>query len=133
MSDKYSVLASYARHMVDTGRDVAPFTSQEIVELVEALGQAEQRITELEKWVKGVEESMISASDRAEAAEKRVAELERRRLTVKLPQGYVIRAGHPINEGERYVMVPKDGGDWLSSFDVEHALLVAGVSVEEKD
>ncbi|GAL60331.1 hypothetical protein EV102420_36_00060 [Pseudescherichia vulneris NBRC 102420] len=132
MSDKYAVLASYAQHMVDTGRDVAPFTSQEIVELVAALGQAEQRIAELEKWVRGVEESMISASDRAEAAEKRVAELERRRLTVKLPQGYVIRAGHPINEGERHVMVPKDGGDWLSSFDVEHALLEAGVSVEEK-
>ncbi|WP_312273577.1 hypothetical protein [Pseudescherichia sp.] len=66
-------------------------------------------------------------------AERRVAELEARTLTVKLPQGYVIRAGHPINEGERHVMVPKDGGDWLSSFDVEHALLVAGVSVEEKD
>ncbi|WP_313129466.1 hypothetical protein [Pseudescherichia vulneris] len=34
MIDKYAVLASYAQHMVDTGRDVAPFTSQEIVELL---------------------------------------------------------------------------------------------------
>lgn len=57
-------------------------------------------------------------------------ELEARTLTVKLPQGYVIRAGHPINEGERHVMVPKNGGDWLSSFDVEHALLVAGISAQ---
>lgn len=65
-----------------------------------------------------------------EQAEKRIAEQETRTVTVKLPQGYVIRAGHPINEGERHVMVPKDGGDWLSSFDVEHALLVAGINVQ---
>jgi len=45
-----------------------------------------RRIAELEKWVRGVEESMISASDRAEVAEKRVAELEARALTVKLQQ-----------------------------------------------
>lgn len=49
-------------------------------------------------------------------------------LTVKLPQGYTVRAGHPINEGERGVMIPKEGGDWLHRFDVEHALLVAGFS-----
>jgi len=86
MSDKYAVLASYAQHMVDTGRDVAPFTSQEIVELLAERDADRARIAELEKWVRGVEESMISASDRAESAEKRVAELEARTLTVKLPQ-----------------------------------------------
>jgi len=100
MIDKYAVLASYAQHMVDTGRDVAPFTSREIIELVAALEQAEQRITELEA----------------------------KTLTVKLPDGYAVRSGHPINEGERGVMIPKEGGDWLHRFDVEHALLVAGFS-----
>lgn len=64
-----------------------------------------------------------------EQAEQRIAELEVRTLTVKLPQGYVVRAGHPINEGERGVMIPKEGGDWLHRFDVEHALRVAGISV----
>jgi len=63
-----------------------------------------------------------------EQAERRVAELEARTLTVKLPDGYVIRSGHPINEGERGVMIPKEGGDWLHRFDVEHALRVAGIS-----
>lgn len=45
--------------------------------VLEALEQAEQRIAELEKWVRGVEESMICASDRAEAAEKRSKEHRR--------------------------------------------------------
>lgn len=52
-------------------------------------------------------------------------------ITVKLPAGYVVRPGHPINEGERGVMIPKDDGTWLSRFDVEHILQVAGIQVIE--
>lgn len=63
-------------------------------------------------------------------ARQRIAELEARTLTVKLPQGYTVRAGHPINEGERGVMIPKDGGDWLNRFDVEHELRVAGIKLQ---
>lgn len=62
------------------------------------------------------------------AAEKRIAELESR--SVKLPEGYATRLGHPINEGERGVMIPKEGGRWLSRFDVEHVLRVAGITVK---
>lgn len=66
-------------------------------------------------------------------AEQRVAELEARTLTVNLPVGYTVRSGHPINEGERGVMIPKaDSGQWLSRFDVEHALRVAGISWKGK-
>ncbi|MDA3133596.1 hypothetical protein [Atlantibacter subterraneus] len=77
-----------------------------------------------------------------EAAEKRIAELssnndsahkallKARRRTVTLPTGYSVRPGHPINETERSVMIPKDGGAWLSRFDVEHALRVAGLSIK---
>ncbi|WP_313486868.1 ead/Ea22-like family protein [Pseudescherichia sp.] len=67
-----------------------------------------------------------------DADKARIAELEARTLTVKLPDGYAVRSGHPINEGERGVMIPKEGGDWLHRFDVEHALQVAGVSLKEK-
>jgi len=68
-----------------------------------------------------------------ERAERQIAKLEARTLTVKLPDGYAVRTGHPINEGERSVMIPKvDGGQWLSRFDVEHALRVAGISWKEK-
>ena len=49
---------------------------------------------------------------------------------VVLPEAYAVRAGHPINEGERSVMIPKHGGNWLSRFDVEHAIRVAGFTVE---
>ncbi|HGH4406316.1 TPA: hypothetical protein ACJIVJ_000489 [Yersinia enterocolitica] len=49
---------------------------------------------------------------------------------VVLPVGYAVRAGHPINEGERSVMIPKQGGNWLSRFDVEHAIRAAGGKIE---
>ncbi|EPP7681216.1 hypothetical protein ACUVNT_002941 [Yersinia enterocolitica] len=49
---------------------------------------------------------------------------------VVLPEAYAVRAGHPINEGERSVMIPKHGGNWLSRLDVEHAIRVAGFTVE---
>ncbi|MCG9399656.1 hypothetical protein [Escherichia coli] len=57
---------------------------QEIRTLLNALGQASEKrnaeqadiIAKQEKWIKDVEETMISATDRAEAAEKRIAELE---------------------------------------------------------
>jgi len=47
---------------------------------------------------------------------------------VVLPAGYSARAGHPFHEGERNVMIPNKHGDWLSRFDVEHAIHVAGFS-----
>ncbi|MCW4856089.1 hypothetical protein [Enterobacter mori] len=57
---------------------------QEIRTLLNALGQASEKrnaeqagiIAKQEKWIKDVEETMISATDRAEAAEKLIAELE---------------------------------------------------------
>lgn len=45
---------------------------------------------------------------------------------VVLPTGYSARAGHPFHEGERNVMIPHKQGDWLSRFDVEHAIQIAG-------
>lgn len=51
---------------------------------------------------------------------------------VVLPAGYAVRAGHPINEAERNVMIPKEDGNWLSRFDVEHAICIAGYLVKEK-
>lgn len=45
---------------------------------------------------------------------------------VVLPTGYSARAGHPFHEGERNVMIPHKQGDWLSRFNVEHAIQVAG-------
>jgi len=69
--------------------------------------------------------TMLAALERAE---QRIAELESRK--VKLPGGWAVRSGHPINEGERGVLIPKDGGQWLARFDVEHAIQVAGITLE---
>ena len=49
---------------------------------------------------------------------------------VVLPAGYSTRNGHPFNEGERNVMIPNKHGEWLSRFDVEHAIHVAGFTVK---
>ncbi|HHX0692142.1 TPA: class I SAM-dependent methyltransferase [Yersinia enterocolitica] len=66
-----------------------------------------------------------------ESAQKELsAANERLSKPVVLPKGYSVRAGHPINEGERHVLIPKEGGRWLSRFDVEHAIRVAGFTVE---
>ncbi len=56
---------------------------------------------------------------------KRIAELEARE--VELPDGYEPHMGHPINSGERVVMIPHHFGGWLDRFDVEHALQAAGI------
>ena len=98
--------------------------------LVEHVDDMRQRIAELEIRISQQRSIAAHNLDMFRRADARIAELEARTLTVKMPQGYVIRAGHPINEGERHVMVPKDGGDWLSSFDVELALLRAGISLK---
>ncbi|MFQ6279784.1 hypothetical protein [Yersinia enterocolitica] len=66
-----------------------------------------------------------------EAAEAELsAANEKLNKPVVLPKGYSVRAGHPINEGERHVLIPKEGGRWLSRFDVEHAIRVAGFTIE---
>ncbi|GEM_PF-2985416 len=52
---------------------------------------------------------------------------------VTLPTGYSVRPGHPINEAERGVMIPKDNGPWLSRHDVEHVLRVAGIRINGED
>ena len=53
-------------------------------------------------------------------------------LTVKL-KGHAVREGHPINEGKRGAIFPKDGGPWFSRFDVEHALHVAGIQLKVEE
>jgi len=88
---------------------------------------------------------VLALLDELEAAEKRIAELssnndsahkaliKTRRRAVTLPTGYSVRPGHPINETERSVMIPKDGGAWLSRFDVEHAPRAAGISIKREE
>lgn len=100
-------------------------------EIAAELLVAKERIVELDR--KNCELDSLTqrwSVERAEYAD-RIAELESRTVTVKLPTGYVVRPGHPINEGERGVMIPKDGGTWLSRFNVEHMLHVAGIQVIE--
>lgn len=91
---------------------------------VELWNEQRTRIAELEKTLRGNEESLIAAVDQ-------VAELEAASVKfVNLPDAFAIRSGYPINENERSVMIPKDGGNWFSRLDIEHALRVAGVKFD---
>lgn len=76
------------------------------------------------------DEMIVSASDLSALIVQLEGANEKLNKPVVLPVGYAVRAGHPINEGERNVMIPKEGGNWLSRFDVEHAIRVAGFTVE---
>ncbi|ENA3444740.1 hypothetical protein ABGN35_000050 [Yersinia enterocolitica] len=79
----------------------------------------------------GPDEMIVSASDLSALIAQLEAANEKLSKPVVLPAGYSVRAGHPINEGERNVMIPKEGGRWLSRLDVEHAIRVAGFTVKE--
>lgn len=79
------------------------------------------------------DEMIVSASDLSALIVQLEGANEKLNKPVVLPVGYAVRAGHPINEGERNVMIPKEGGNWLSRFDVEHAIRAAGFKVEGGD
>ncbi|WP_439292312.1 MULTISPECIES: hypothetical protein [Rahnella] len=82
----------------------------------------------------GSEEELHKALHREKAAERKLLAAQEEIVALKskltnpvvLPAGYSARAGHPFHEGERNVMIPNKHGDWLSRFQVEHAIHVAG-------
>lgn len=79
-------------------------------------------IAKQEKWIKDVEATMITATDRAEAAEKRIAELEAR--TVNLPKRSVGEVMHMSGFSRDYA----EG--WCSGNDnAIHEIHAAGVKV----
>ncbi|EPF0539185.1 hypothetical protein ACSQHD_003096 [Yersinia enterocolitica] len=105
------------------------------LEAAQKLNPLSVNVSELEAtYIGDIRLHMAAISNwklRAETAEAELsAANEKLSKPVVLPEAYAVRAGHPINEGERNVMIPKQGGNWLSRFDVEHAIRAAGGKVE---
>lgn len=50
---------------------------------------------------------------------------------VVLPQAHKVRDGVTLTGDERIVMIPCNNGNWLSKFDVEHAIKMAGGIVKD--
>lgn len=140
-----SVIQKYGSEWFETGRQLCTVHKSKI-ELIAAANPATvlALLDELEVATNaciGWQGMYAEADERLRAAEKRIADLEAnndsateallkaRRRAVTLPTGYSVRPGHPINETERGVMIPKDIGPWLSRYDVEHALRVAGICI----
>ncbi|HEN3589569.1 TPA: Lar family restriction alleviation protein [Yersinia enterocolitica] len=92
--------------------------------LITQLEAAQKRGDDIDENRKVAFELYQNTVNKLEAANEKLSK------PIVLPAGYSVRAGHPINEGERNVMIPKEGGNWLSRFDVEHAIRVAGGKVE---
>ncbi len=74
--------------------------------------------------LKAINQHLDLAIRKAEVVNAKL--LEKLANPVVLPAGYAARVGHPFHEGERNVMIPNKHGDWLSRFEVEHAIHVAG-------
>lgn len=87
-------------------------------ELVDALEKAQQNETQ-------ASEMAVQLSKRLTAAEKRIAELESRTVTVKLPELCVgvVQDGHAV-------MVPYPAGHWFNKTAILEMLSDAGIKVE---
>ncbi|MCP3174641.1 zinc ribbon domain-containing protein [Klebsiella pneumoniae] len=94
--------------------------------LVEALEKAQQRIAELE----GAEQKLCAANvtldARAELAERQLAELDSRTVTVKLPQ----RLQPGADGWDDWYVHSDDEGEYLKFDDVLAMLTAAGIKVE---
>lgn len=135
-TDKQSLrkAAIHAKNTGDWGCDADNFhekaTPDAVLALLDELEAAERQNGYLREQRDEWERKAIGNFEECSEMAARIAELEARTLTVKLPQGYVIRPGHPINESKRGVMIPKDGGEWLSRIDVEIAIRAAGIALD---
>ncbi|ELW8961592.1 TPA: hypothetical protein ACPZQD_004342 [Yersinia enterocolitica] len=102
------------------GPDEMIVSASDLSTLIAQLEAAQKRGDDIDENRKVAFELYQNTANRLEAANEKLSK------PIVLPVGYSVRAGHPINEGKRNVMIPKEGGNWLSRFDVEHAIRVAG-------
>lgn len=121
---RLSRLIAYAPN--DELRQMAVEVEHYTDQLIEALEKAQQRIAELE----GAEQKLCAANvtldARAELAERQLAELDSRTVTVKLPQ----RLQPGADGWDDWYVHSDDEGEYLKFDDVLAMLTAAGIKVE---
>lgn len=139
---RFDVIKPWGKHRADVLRDFIEHLESKLEAKDKTWAAQDDHINQQAGRIESLERKNSKLGKALGAADKRIAELEAnndsahkallkaRHITVSLPDGYTTRAGHPINETERGVMIPKDNGPWLSRHDVEHALRVAGISIK---
>ena len=104
-----------------------PIQAVAVSHLIGQLEAERQRADDAEHAKRNQYRDLVAGQEVQKQLEAELAELKSKLANpVVLPAGYSTRAGHPFHEGERNVMIPNKRGDWLSRFEVEHAIHVAG-------
>lgn len=104
-----------------TWQNLQAFHAAATPEVVQALLDENERLCR----------DLIARNGEIEGLREWAEELEARE--VHLPTRYGLRYGHPINDDERHVMIPKENGCWLYLADLEHALRVAGIHIKGEE
>ncbi|HBY1895201.1 TPA: hypothetical protein ACHBXD_003312 [Klebsiella pneumoniae] len=128
-----AIIARYSKGRAAAEKFYALANHANIIALVEALEKAQQRNGELETYSKTAIEFREAARDEnrhlkleLEIAEKRIAELESRAVTVKLPQ----RLQPGADGWDDWYVHSDDEGEYLKFDDVLAMLTAAGIKVE---
>ncbi|EJD6437659.1 hypothetical protein [Klebsiella pneumoniae] len=101
-------------------------TPENILALVEALQKAQQQTTESENRVRKQNRHICELFDDNTALRQRIAELESRTVTVKLPQ----RLQPGADGWDDWYVHSDDEGEYLKFDDVLAMLTAAGIKVE---
>ncbi|HBT3724228.1 TPA: ead/Ea22-like family protein [Klebsiella pneumoniae] len=117
-----------AADMADTktARAIALFSPANVLALVEALEKAQQQTTESENRVRKQNRHICELFDDNTALRQRIAELESRTVTVKLPQ----RLQPGADGWDDWYVHSDDEGEYLKVDDVLAMLTAAGIKVE---
>lgn len=87
------------------GPDEMIVSASDLSTLIAQLEAAQKRGDDIDENRKVAFELYQNTANRLEAANEKLSK------PIVLPVGYSVRAGHPINEGKRNVMIPKEGGN----------------------
>lgn len=125
-----SLVVSDFKEACKYGKEIKELKSRNDT-LVEALEKAQHTITEMDNRIRQQNRNVCELFDDGKALRERIAELESRTVTVKMPQRYDLTGETDgnccLNDAE---MVADNEGVYLLVRDVKDMLAAAGIKVE---
>ncbi|CAM6506085.1 TPA: hypothetical protein ACF21I_003521 [Klebsiella quasipneumoniae subsp. similipneumoniae] len=121
-----AIIARYSKGRAAAEKFYALANPNNVIALVEALEKAQQQTTESENRVRKQNRHICELFDDNTALRQRIAELESRTVTVKLPQ----RLQPGADGWDDWYVHSDDEGEYLKFDDVLAMLTAAGIKVE---